>query len=207
MLDPTNPRMDEARPNHMPKEIEYAVVGLVTDILGASTSATPEWLVRPGRVECGDRWPLVCTIYSELTELKLADEMRKVERRTVDAVLVLPGSPPRVLEVDEKQHFNADRSATLRHYKDDVPLAFDADLWIARSDAKLKLEGAASAGPCPAVPRRWRSASAARPPRRFDRHPCGTSWFRADAANFEVKDWINQPDRAERMRQLLSERL
>jgi hypothetical protein len=26
-------------------------------------------------------------------------------------------------------------------------------------------------------------------------------------ADFEVKDWINQPDRADRMRQLLSERM
>jgi hypothetical protein len=77
----------------MPKEIEYAVVGLVTDILGASTASTPDWLVRPGRAECGDRWPLIRSIYSELTGLELPGEMHKVERRTVDAVLVVPGSP------------------------------------------------------------------------------------------------------------------
>lgn len=125
----------------MPKEIEYAVVGLVTDILGAATASTPDWLVRPGRAECGDRWPLIRSIYSELTGLELPDGMRKVERRTVDAVLVVPGSPPRILEVDKKQHFNAYRAATLRRYKGDVPLAFDADLWIARSDTEAKLEG------------------------------------------------------------------
>jgi hypothetical protein len=112
----------------MPKEIEYAVVGLVTDILGASTASTPDWVVRPGQAECGDRWSLVRSIYSELTWLELPDGMRKVERRTVDAVLVVPGSPPRILEVDEKQHFNAYRAMTLRRYKDDVPLPFDADL-------------------------------------------------------------------------------
>jgi hypothetical protein len=112
----------------MPKEIEYAVVGLVTDILGASTTSTPDWPVRPGRAECGDHWPLVCSIYSELTGLELPGEMRKVERRTVDAVLVVPGSPPFILEVDEKQHFNVYRAMTLRRYKGDVPLAFDADL-------------------------------------------------------------------------------
>jgi hypothetical protein len=111
----------------MPKEIEYAVVGLVTDILGASTASTPDGLMRPGRAECSDRWPLVRSIYSEMTGLELPDEMRKVERRTVDAILVLP-DPPRILEVDEKQHFNAYRAATLRRHKDDVPLAFDADL-------------------------------------------------------------------------------
>src|SRR5690349_4026839 len=75
--------------------------------------------------------------------------MRKVERRTVDAALILPGSPPRILEADKKQHFNAYRSATLRRYKDDVPLAFDADLRIARSDAKLKLEGGGFGRPMP----------------------------------------------------------
>lgn len=64
----------------MPKEIEYAVVGLETSILEASTASTPDWLVRPGRTECGDRWPLVCSIYSELTGLELPDHMRKVER-------------------------------------------------------------------------------------------------------------------------------
>jgi hypothetical protein len=194
----------------MPKEIEYAIVGLVTDVLGASTSATPEWLVRPGRVECGDRWPLVCTIYSELTGLELPDEMRKVERRTVDAVLVLPGSPPRILEVDEKQHFNAYRSATLRHYKDDVPLAFDADVWIARSDAKLKLEGGGFGRPMPPLfpsdggrhrQRAFRDALTDILAPRYGFAPT------LRIADFEVKDWINQPDRADRMRQLLSERM
>jgi hypothetical protein len=38
----------------MPQEIEHAVVGLVTDILEASTASTPDWLVRPGQAECGD---------------------------------------------------------------------------------------------------------------------------------------------------------
>jgi hypothetical protein len=133
----------------MPEDIEYAVVGLVTDIHGAATAWTPDWLVRPGRAECGDRWPLVRSIYSDLTGLELPDEMPKVERRTVDAVLVVPGSPPRILEVDEKQRFNAYRAAALRGYKDDVPLAFDADLWIARSDAKAKLEGGGFGRPMP----------------------------------------------------------
>lgn len=37
----------------------------------------------------------------------------------------------------------------LRRYKDDIPLAFDADLWIARSDAKTKLEGGGFGRPKP----------------------------------------------------------
>ncbi|WP_414476441.1 hypothetical protein [Microvirga sp. M2] len=75
--------------------------------------------------------------------------MRKVERRAVDAVLVVPGSPPRILKVGEKQHVNAYRAATLRRYKDELPLAFDADLRIARSDAKAKLEGGGFGRPMP----------------------------------------------------------
>ena len=194
----------------MPKEIEYAVVGLVTDILGASTASTPDWLVRPGRAECGDRWPLVRSIYSELTGLELPDGMRKVERRTVDAVLVVPGSPPRILEVDEKQHFNAYRAATLLRYKDDVPLAFDADLWIARSDAKAKLEGGGFGRPMPPL---FPGEGGRHRQRAF--RDALTDILAPDygfaptlrIADFEVKDWINLPDRVERMRRLLSARL
>jgi hypothetical protein len=194
----------------MPKEIEYAVVGLVTDILGASTTATPDWLVRPGRAECGEHWPLVCSIYSELTGLELPDEMRKVERRTADAVLVAPGSPPRILKVDEKQHFNAYRAMTLRRYKDDVPLAFDAGLWIARSDAKTKLEGGGFGRPKPPLfpgeggrhrQRAFRNALTA----ILAPHHGFAPTLRI--ADFEVKDWINLPDRVDRMRRLLSTRL
>jgi hypothetical protein len=194
----------------MPKEIEYVVVGLVTNILGASTAPTPDWLVRPGRAEYGERWPLVCTIYSELIGLQLPDEMRKVERRRVDAVLVVPGSPPRILEVDEKQHFNAYRAATLRRYKDDVPLAFDADLWIARSDAKTKLEGGGFGRPMPPLfpceggRHRQRAFRDALTDILTPHHGFASTLRIAD---FKVKDWINLPDRTERMRRLLSTRL
>jgi hypothetical protein len=194
----------------MPKEIEYAVVGLVTDILGASTASTPDWLVRPGRAECGDRWPLVRSIYSELTGLELPDEMRKVERRTVDAVLVVPGSPPRIIEVDEKQHFNAYRAKTLRRYKDDIPLAFDADFWIARSDAKAKLEGGGFGRPKPPLfpdeggRHRQRAFRDALTDILAPHHGFAPT---LRIASFEVKDWINLLDRTERMRRLLSARL
>lgn len=194
----------------MPKEIEYSVVGLVTEIIGASIAATPEWLVRPGKAECGDKWPLVRSIYSDLTGLELPDEMRKVERRTVDAVLLVPGSPPRILEVDEKQHFNAYRAATLRRYKDDVPLAFDADLWIIRSDAKTKLEGGGFGRPVPPLfpgeggrhrQRAFRDALTD----ILAPHHGFTPTLRI--ADFEVKNWINEPNRTERMLRLLTARL
>lgn len=67
--------------------------------------------------------------------------MRKVERVTVDAVLVVLGSPPDIPKVNEKQHFNTYRAPTLR------------------------------------------------------------------IVDFEVKGWINSPDRTERVCRFLSARL
>lgn len=40
-------------------ELERVVVALVCEILGAELIEMPSWLVRPGKVECGERWPLV----------------------------------------------------------------------------------------------------------------------------------------------------
>jgi hypothetical protein len=63
-----------------------------------------------------------------LTGLALPEAMRPVERRALDTVVNVNGQPPRVLEVDETQHFNRLRAQTLRRYKDSVSLAFDPDL-------------------------------------------------------------------------------
>jgi hypothetical protein len=38
------------------------------------------------------------------------------ERRTVDCVLQRRGEPPRIVEFDEKQHFNGYRALTIRAY-------------------------------------------------------------------------------------------
>jgi hypothetical protein len=89
----------------MARELERAVVGLVQEVLGADLAETPEWLVRPGRTECGNQWSLIQALYADLTGLELPEVMRPIERRAVDALLLEPGRPPRILEVDEKQHF------------------------------------------------------------------------------------------------------
>jgi hypothetical protein len=73
---------------------------------GVVAGTMPSWLVRPVRDQCGRRWPLVKRIYGELTDLELAEVMPPRERRHLDAVLVKRGRPPRILEVDETQHFN-----------------------------------------------------------------------------------------------------
>jgi hypothetical protein len=91
---------------------------------------------------------MVQSIYRDLTGLELPSLMRPVERRTVDAVLVTT-TGSRILEVDEIQHFNAYRAATLSHYVGRIPLAFDPASWIEHSNAKERLEGGGFAKPKP----------------------------------------------------------
>jgi len=97
----------------MPLEIQKSVLQLVIRILGGTEVPTAAWLMRPGLTECGKHWPLVRRIYRELTNKNLPETMPPRERRRVDCVLKLAHSPPRIIEVDETQHFNCYRAATL----------------------------------------------------------------------------------------------
>ena len=133
----------------MAGELERRVVELVLSLTGGTPLPTPAWLVRPGKSECGTRWPLVQRIYTGLTGGSLPEVMRPVERRTVDLVFQSRGVQPRLLEVDEKQHFNPFRSETLRAYGGRVPVSFDWKGWIARGDVKASLEGGGFAKPRP----------------------------------------------------------
>jgi hypothetical protein len=90
----------------MAGELQNAAVPLVARILAAELVATPQWLLRPAASECGGQWPAVCSIYHELTGLELPDVMPPRETRRVDAVLDTGDGSPRILEVDETQHFN-----------------------------------------------------------------------------------------------------
>ena len=192
------------------RELETAVVALVREILEATLGITPTWLIRPGASECQSQWPLVKAVYSDLTGLDLPDVMRSVERRTVDAVLHTAGNPPRILEVDEKQHFNAYRARTLRHYLGSVPIAFDGDLWLRRSEVKQKLEGGGFAAPRPPLfpgdggrhrQRAYRDALA-------DLLPIEHGWSPTlRIADFEVRAWIHTSDARAQMEDLLRSRL
>lgn len=190
----------------MARELERAVIELVVRILGARIIPTPNWLIRPGREECGERWPLAQAIYRELTGLELPEVMRPVERREVDAVLAIDGQPARILEVDERQHFNEFRAQTLRHYVGSVPLAFDAAVWIERSDQKRRLEGGGFAKPKPPLfpgengrhrQRAFRDALADILPPEHGLAPT------LRIGDFEVKDWIFGSDSEGRMQGLL----
>jgi hypothetical protein len=128
----------------MPREYEKAVLKLVKEltsgaIIEQSTSGC-EWLTRLGPVECGKSWSLICDIYSALTNQVLPEPMPPLRKRQVDAVLQLANSVPRIIEVDEAQHFNPYRAATFRFYPPAMPLAFDRNAWIDRSQKKERLE-------------------------------------------------------------------
>lgn len=194
----------------MSRVFERAVVAHVTDVLGATHARTPDWLLRPGRDECGERWPLVCEIYNDLTGMQLPNEMRKIERRTVDCVLIVDGSRPRVLEVDESQHFNLFRARTLEHYASHTNLAFDPNLWIAKSQAKTKLESGGFGRPMPPLfpgdagrhrQRAFRDALCDILPPLHGFAPT------LRIADFEVRDWINGDTAREEIRRLLSTRM
>ena len=52
----------------MPRDVERATASLLADICGPALP-TNDWLVRPGKAECGARWELVSDIYHRLTGL------------------------------------------------------------------------------------------------------------------------------------------
>lgn len=131
----------------MPREIEKAAASVLTKICGPSLT-TPAWLVRPGQIECRDRWQLIREIYHRLTGLDLPDVMRRVERRTVDGVFNYR-KRTFVFELDEIQHFNVFRATTLLSYPSDAPLAFSKELWLERCSRKTRLEGGGFAKPKP----------------------------------------------------------
>jgi hypothetical protein len=192
-------------------KLQDAVVDLVKDLLHAGEVPTPDWLVRPGKAECGRRWPLVQRIYGALEPgRELPEAMRPVERRTVDAVLQTTEGPPRILEVDEEQHFNRFRATTLLMYPRGARLAFPAKIWIQRSQGKQRLEGGGFAAPKPPL---FPGENGRHRQRAFrdalcDILPPSRGYLPTlRIADFEVKSWLWRPEARDRMRTLLEDRL
>ena len=77
----------------MTRKIEKAAHVVLTDICGPEIG-TPAWLMRPGRIECRSKWPLVREIYRALTECELPDTMPPREWRRVDGVFRGSGANP-----------------------------------------------------------------------------------------------------------------
>jgi len=194
----------------MARELEQSVLALVVRALDARIHPTPAWLVRPGRDECGEQWPLIQALYRELSPgQELPEAMRPIERRELDAVLEHDGQV-RVFEFDESQHFNHFRAATLRRYADTVPLAFDPAAWIARSNQKQRLEGGGFGRPKPPLfagehgrhrQRAFRDALADIVPLEHEYAPT------LRISEYEVTSWLHADGAEAHIEQLLSEKL
>jgi hypothetical protein len=191
-------------------ELQAAVVPLVARILGAKLIATPPWLLRPAAIECGGRWERVCAIYRELTGRDLPETMPSRETRRVDAVLDTGDGSPRVLEVDETQHFNRYRALTLRGYPKDALIAFPTNRWISQSEKKTRVEGGGFGKPRPPLfpaeygrhaQRAFRDMLADLVPPEHGYKPT------LRIGDFEVFTWIYTKEAETRMRELLDERL
>jgi hypothetical protein len=194
----------------LPLDLQKRVVELVLDVHGGHLGPMPGWLQRPGRRECGRRWPLLQQIYRELTGYKLPDEMPPREWRKVDAILMKRGQPPRILEVDETQHFNGYRATTLGSYPRSLRLAFPKAAWIRRCEEKGKLEGVGFGRPRPPLfpgqggrhrQRAFRDALA-------DILPLAHGWGPTlRIGDFEVEGWLFGRGARARLGELLAGRL
>lgn len=193
----------------MPRQVQNRVLDLIETALDTSLTreVSPEWLKRPGPVECGDLWPTIQAIYADLTGRVLPDEMPPRERRSIDAVLIGTDGVPRIVEVDEVQHFTPPRARTIALYPDNTLMAFDRDTWATRAAANTKLRGGGFARPCPPLfpepggrhlQRAFRDSLA-------DLLPGQHGWAPTlRIGDFEVLGWLNEPEATDRMRALLA---
>lgn len=192
----------------MAREIEKAAHRALSTIYG-NDRGTPEWLNRPGRLECGSYWSLIQEIYYELAGGDLPDEMPSKERRKVDGRFQTNGGFF-IFELDEKQHFNAYRSKTLCLYPNNLLVGFSIDLWIKICNKKSKLEGGGFAKPKPPLfpdengrhqQRAFRDSLTDILPLEYGFLPT------LRVGDFEIREWIHESDAQDRMQELVESRL
>lgn len=194
------------------RELQNRVLDLVQTVFGSTLAreSCPEWLLRPGRRECGPLWDTVARAYHDLTGLTLPDTMPIRERRSLDGVLHHRDGAGRVIEVDEAQHFNPYRALTLTHYPDSWPLAFDSAVWRKRALASTKLRGGGWARPRPPL---FPQEGGRHHQRAFrdmlaDLLPVTYGWLpTVRIAHFEVEEWIHAPDANKRLADLVDAKL
>lgn len=77
------------RKQALAKEEQNRVLDLIEQVTGSTLQreSCPSWLLRPGRVECGQDWESVRGSYRALTGLLLPDEMPRREWRSLDVVI------------------------------------------------------------------------------------------------------------------------
>lgn len=128
------------------------VKALLPRVLNADVQfeACPSWLLRPGRVEAGRSWSLLCQAYGDLTGQHLPEVAPPRERRRLDALVRYDNGDRQIIEVDESQHFTGSRAVTLATYPPDVALGFPLKAWLARAHERTGREpGGGFARPCP----------------------------------------------------------
>lgn len=131
------------------------------------------------------------------------------ERRSIDAILTEATGRPRIVEVDEVQHFSPPRARTLALDPSEAQTAFDQSDWANRSAAATRLRGGGFARPCPPLipepggrhlQRAFRDALA-------DLLPSIHGWVPTlRVGDFEILDWLHADDAADRMAALLDDR-
>lgn len=196
----------------MPLEIQHRVLEVLEAALGRRVydGPTPGWLYRPGRAECGPEWRRLRLIYRRLTDgMELPDEMPLRERRQIDAVIGGRGSPRRIVEVDESQHFNPYRALTLKLTRD-ADVAYPWRSWYERSLLGRAASGGGWAAPRPPLfpmaggrhrQRAFRDALADLLPSVHGYAPT------LRIADFEVAGWIWDRGAPRLMRALIDERM
>lgn len=123
---------------------------ILGDAVHVAEEVAPAWLLRPGRLELGEQWPLAQRVYGSLTGLVLPEVMPPRERRRLDLVLKSADGTCRAVEFDESQHFTRARAVTLAAYGDGVRVGFDVAAWTKLCEQKAGREpGGGFARPCP----------------------------------------------------------
>jgi hypothetical protein len=197
----------------MPLETQTRVLQLIESAMRRrlSRSVAPDWLVRPGRDEMGHLWRTFRLMYRRLTDgMELPDNMPFRERRSIDGLMGGRGQPSRLIEIDERQHFNEFRLITLRLYPKDARVAYPLDDWIASSRHTRAIRGGGWAKPKPPLfpmdggrhrQRAFRDALADLLPPIHGFAPT------LRVSESEVQGWMYDRGAVKRMRTLLDERL
>jgi hypothetical protein len=151
-------------------------------------------------------------MYAALTDgMLLPSEMPIREWREIDGIVGGRGTPVRIVEVDESQHFNEFRAVTLRRYPRDLEVAYPRRQWLAESARRRARGGGGWASPKPPLfpmdggrhrQRAFRDALADLLPSVHGYAPT------LRIADFEVEPWIwDSRGASTRLRLLIEERL
>ena len=197
----------------MARELQEQVLQVLEKALGrrVTRAPRPEWLSRPGRHECLTEWPRMRRVYRDLTDgMELPGTMPPKEWRELDGQFGGRGVPLRLVEIDEKQHFNEFRAKTLRLYPKQTRLGFPKDLWLTQSELRVARNGGGWGKPVPPLfpmaggrhrQRAFRDALADLLPPLYGYAPT------LRIASFEVEPWIWQRGAAARLKEMIAPRL